>query len=96
VEDQFDKRHGISGTASLKPDLRWQMHAAMPVFGLVAVGSLGLGVHKGFESTSLVVVAIACIELLVLSSVAVWLTRALTEGARRGPPRAPKAVPPSA
>jgi hypothetical protein len=67
-----------------KPDLRWHINAAMPVFGLIAVGSLALGAYKGFESAPVWVGATAGVELLLLVSVGLGLAWELGTFAHRG------------
>jgi hypothetical protein len=76
-EDSFDERHWISGKW-WKPDLRWYMHAATVVFQLIAVGSICLGVSKGWEPWGVGVLAIGCLVFVALIFVGVWVMRELT------------------
>jgi hypothetical protein len=70
-EDEFDERYRVR-KERWKPALRWHKHATTFMFVLLAVGSIGLGVYKGFDSSPEVVAGIAGVELLVLTYVG-WL-----------------------
>jgi hypothetical protein len=76
-EDGFNERHWISGTW-WKPDLRWYMHAATIVFQFIAVGSICLGVSKGWERWGFIVLAIGCLVFVALVLIGVWVMRELT------------------
>jgi hypothetical protein len=76
-EERYASRYRIAGRV-WKPDRRWKINAAMPAFGLLAVGSLGLGVYRGFGEAPVAVVSIGAIEFLVLAIVLGWQAREIT------------------
>jgi hypothetical protein len=61
-----------------KPDRRWQLHAATPVFAVFALGSLVLGVYKGFDGAPVIVSVAASVEFVVLAGVLIWHAREIT------------------
>jgi hypothetical protein len=83
-EESFAHRLGIRDRW-WKPDLRWHINAAMPVFGFIASGSLVLGAYKGFEAAPVIVVAVGSVEFLVLAGVGLGLAWELGTFAHRGP-----------
>jgi hypothetical protein len=71
-ERRFAERLRIGGPW-WKPDLRWQVSAVVPVFALLALGSLVLGVYKGFSSAPVIVCVVGGLEFSILLLAAAWL-----------------------
>jgi hypothetical protein len=76
-EPTFANRFGISDDRWWVPDRRWLRHAAIGTFGLLAAGSIAVGVYHGYGYHPVVVVVIAAVEFVALSGLAFALAREL-------------------